>query len=337
MYQLSGHFKRQGISELRHSHTIVRSDLSGYSLGLAMYLCQQCIEKELKAIILKLRERVDQRIAPSLLKKDLGHQLYPHIYQLYANHIVKIELPVVRSDGMIASYINDAPEPDPSRDAVTPKIMMRVWNDCLHNKLWKDRIWQNSVGYRMTQRDLDYLNSRQEEYISALFSLTGRSGIALPRISNRILHTPLLGSKTLDNAALSEYRANHLALGKNHHDRVLFDRYFHECQEFFSADAKSRLGQDFPYDKFLRRLVMEFGFQILLSHAPYYMFLFLHNMTGRYPERLGGDITSDLYESHADHVLFSVLVDIPYQLGQLHINSGRLDVLLDAGHRLGYW
>ncbi len=336
MRQMSGHFEQQSTSELRQAQLIARFCRSGYALGPAMYLGQQSIEKQLKAVVLRLCEEVDRGIGTSILG-SLGHQFYPHIYRLYADHIAGMGLPTVPSGDLLASYINAAPGPDAARDENAAQFMAHAWKVWLGDSSWKSRTWKSHMGFQVKENAIAILNSQQKKHISSILSLTGRTGMALPKISNRTLEAPLLSHKTLDYAALSKCRAGHLALAENLAERALFARHFRECQAFLSDGARSRLGGDFPYGRFLRRLVMEFGFQILISHAPHYMPLFLHNSTGRYPDRLGRDITVDMYESHADHVLFCVLVDIPYRVGQLRVNSGRLTWMLREGHRLGHW
>ena len=333
---MSGHFEQKATSDLSQAQLVARYSRSGYALGSAMYLGQQSFEKWLKAVVLRLYEEVDRGIGTSILG-SFGHQLYPHIYRLYAGHIAGIGLPPVPSGDLLASYINAAPGPDAARDENAARFMARAWKVWLGDPSWKSRTWKSHMGFQVEEDVLDILNSQQKEHISSILSLTGRSGMALPQISNRTLEAPLLSRKTLDYAAISKCRADHMALAENLAERALFARHFRECQAFLSDGARSRLGDDFPYGKFLRRLVMEFGFQILISHAPHYIPLFLHNSTGRYPDRLGRDITDDLYESHADHVLFCVLVDIPYRVGQLRVNSGRLAWMLKEGHRLGHW
>ncbi len=333
---MSGHFEQQAASDMRQAQATAASSRSGYDLGTAMYLGQQSIEKQLKAIIFRISEGVDSGIGTSLIK-SFGHQLYPRIYRLYADHIVGMELPVVPSGDLLASYINAALEPETARDRSTFELLACAWNDHLCTPLWKSHTWKNHVGFQTMDSVLEILNSQQETYMRSILLLTGRVGMALPRISSRNLDTPLRHTKSLDHKALSKCRANHLALVENLDNRALFERHFRECQEFFSADARSRLGRDFPYTKLLRRLVMEFGFQMLISHAPRYVPLFLHNAHGRYPEQLDGRVTADMYESQADHVLYCVLVDIPYQLGQLRVNSRRLAAMLRMGHGLGCW
>jgi len=87
-----------------------------------------------------------------------------------------------------------------------------------------------------------------------------------------------------------------------------------------------------------KRGVTDFGFGVLRNHVHTYVRLFPHTMMGRYPTRLAdGKLTTDIYESQENSVLYSLYVTIPHNYGILCGEASRLDKLCELGHGTGYW
>lgn len=87
-----------------------------------------------------------------------------------------------------------------------------------------------------------------------------------------------------------------------------------------------------------KRHVVEFGFGVLCDYARAYARLYPHAVLGRYPKRLDGDeLTTDIYASQENSVLYSLHVTIRHDHERLCEHASLLDELCELGHEREYW
>jgi len=86
-------FMRQSSSDLKQAQTIARNDQEGHALGTAMFLAQQCVEKSLKSMFLRLSEMVVLPREPDITLKTLGHSIYRDAHRIYSGYIEAHKFP----------------------------------------------------------------------------------------------------------------------------------------------------------------------------------------------------------------------------------------------------
>jgi len=87
-----------------------------------------------------------------------------------------------------------------------------------------------------------------------------------------------------------------------------------------------------------KRLVAEFGTEVICLQAYSYMYLFPHNILGRYPAPShGGQTTADVYGARADRVLYKIHVSYRFDFDLLSEQISALDCLWGMGNRDGHW
>ena len=299
-----------------------------------MYLGQQSIEKQTKSMMLKLGEQLGLGMGEDLLH-SLGHRLYPKIFQLYKKHVAGINMSGFPVGATSLANTNSVISV-PAQNEDIFKHMEDYWHD--YNYDLQELTWQNSMEMPLEEDDLKDLNLIRIPYLKHLFEYIGLSGMDIRTITNEyILHPPMRRALD-DDALLTEFCDSYCALPINVAMRNRITHKFYDRRPYFSLSMKTAIDSlQHPYERIARRLMVEFGFIMMVAIAHRYMEIIPHNTLGRYPKKLGDRVTTDVYKSQLNHVLFSLFVEIPYHLEQLCINSRRIDELWRLGCNLGYW
>ena len=300
-----------------------------------MSLGQQAMEKQTKSIILNLYERLDLEMDDKFLR-SLNHQIYPKISELYKEHVEDISLSGFPDNAAFLETMSGVIS-DRARNADMFKQIGKYWKSYRTNYDLQELTWQNSMGLLLGDDDLEELNSKNIPYLKHIFESAGQSVDPHTITNGYILHPSM--HKALDNdMLLKAYRDSYYESPINVAMRDQIAHKFRDHRSFFSTDMKTTIDPSpHPYEGIARRRMMEFGFFVMLTIAHRYMEIIPHNTLGRYPKKIGGRVTTDIYKSQLNHVLFSLLVEIPYHIGQLRINSRRIDTLWEMGCQRGYW
>lgn len=340
MDKASAMFREQAWADFRVARSIPRHDLSGHALGISMFLAQQCMEKQLKAIMLRLNEAMGFEKGDQFLF-DLSHRFYPTLHRIRGKFVKKLGMPpapVLRlmdlDTGGLAFESNE-------RVLVA---MGRVWEGyAAPASKVRVYVWKHSLHVSLDPEELDATNDFLRKSAVGLPGALGRrnaAGRPAGKLTNDFEPPPPMRDaikiESRINAAYSEYAAGPLRRG------MLERRDGHVARQdrIFSRDGLSCLG-GLAVDgraQAAARLVTEFALEAASLQAYRHVTLYPHNLLGRYPERLpGGMTTPEVYGSRADIVLHRLYNEVRFSLDLLRGHYSKLDELCRLGHEHGYW
>jgi len=326
---ISGQFAEQAGADLRLAREASRDYQSGHSLGEAMFLAQQCIEKQLKAIILRLNEAMCLERGDRFLR-GLSHEFYPKLNTVRRRFVRGLGLPpapVLRLVGR---------EPGEAAFERNERVIGSLWD------FWKRCAEQGSVCHvAMWKHSLHVgLSACELESLSRFFDV-GAAGQSAPKVELGGYSTPppmryVIEDRRRTESVYNDYRGDPLRqelqeMQDSHsaHQDLIFSETALKRLECLPADGQARA---------VRRLVAEFAFEAASTQASRYAPLFPHNTMGRYPMRLiGGKSTTDVYREGADVVLHWVYNKARFDLGLLREQASKVDELCELGHEHGYW
>ena len=197
------------------------------------------------------------------------------------------------------------------------------------------------MGIALDESELLLLNSKHNPYMRGFLEL-GNNGDKrdeeIPQlVNNGHMQRPMLDI-IADDALLTARRNEYADIDINTDGRALLEQSFRFFQLLFDI-VPNPVPKKSHADKIaVTNIVFSFGVQILISVHIDYLFLFTNSSYGRYPHRLEkGLITTNMYASQVDRVLYYLFVDIPYKLEQLCVNSEMLDMLLEMGSERRCW
>jgi len=140
-------FMRQSSSDLKQAQTIARNDQEGHALGTAMFLAQQCVEKSLKSMFLRLSEMVVLPREPDITLKTLGHSIYRDAHRIYSGYIEAHKFPHIPQAAGIPGNINEVIS---SALAANKGIFSKAdefWARYSDKyEVWGTLAWKNSLG-----------------------------------------------------------------------------------------------------------------------------------------------------------------------------------------------
>ncbi len=334
LVELAQYFAEHAASDLRHAQAIARSDLSGHALATAMYLAQQSIEKQLKSIIINMDEKMglgNSRSIPRLL----GHQLYSGLYEFYGKQINDLDTQFLE----VSSLQHGA---QPAKNVAHMKHffkqMEKFWASHSKSPSLPSLFWQLSLGIRLKDDDFWRVRSTHVKYAQSMLDILAAAGVNIPPLpNNNYLQRPMLDA-IMNSALLASYRGEYARIEINAIESHKLRQTFDTSSAILSLFPNLVQGSFYAGVGLGKNMVFSFGILVLLLAQYQHLALLANHSYGRYPKRLeGGRITTDVYASQANIVLFYLFVAVPYQLGQLRANSGRLDVLLDMGRERGCW
>jgi len=340
MDETSALFREQAGANLRIAQMIPRHDLSGHALGLSLFHAQQCIEMQLKAIVLKLNEEMEFEKGDKFLF-DLSHQFYPTLHEIRERFLNGLDAPPELARLHVGL---DTDEHAFERNGNIIAHMGAFWREYLSSDPpIHEYMWKNSLHVRLAGVELDALNGFSHDDTIALCDALEcqRVGdLAKKQFSNDF--PPVLPMRDVIGNRLSIERAyKSYALNLyNQEIQACVDRHMARQDLVFSGTASGRLGR---LDSGRRRqatrlLVAEFGFQAAASQAYRYIFLFPHNTRGRYHKCLpGGGTTAGIYESRQDIVLHRVYNETRLNFGLLCRYFTKLDEMCRLCRERGYW
>ena len=333
-------FGAQAEADFRVARSIPRQDLSGQALGISMFLAQQCIEKQLKAIVLRLNEAMDLEEGDRFLF-ELSHGFYPALHRVRTRLVRGMGIPpapVLRLMDLDATGQEFA---DNDRvighmagfwkeyAATGSTIQMCVWRHFLHVSLSRD--------------ELDSLNRfvrRSAAILPGVSNGRGTGNRPPWLLTNDFKQIPPMRSVIRDRGMTDAIYSDYVWTPQRRGMQELHDLRV-ACQDtVFSEVCLGRLGR-FSRDvqeRAVRRLVTEFAFEAAAMMAYRYMTLYPHSWLGRYPKLLpDGRATPTVYESRADVVLHRIYNETRFSMDLLRGHASKLDELCRLGHEHGYW
>ena len=334
LVEMARYFAEHAASDLKQAQTIARSDRSGHALATAMYLAQQSIEKQLKSLIINMDVKMglgnSKFIAPLL-----GHKLYSGLYRYYGKQIAVLDMQFMVT-GLLQHGAQHAK--NVARVGHIFEQMAKFWTSHSRNSTLPSLFWQFSLGIKLKDADLQLLSSTHAQYAQNMINISVTAGSKiLPLPDDNYAPRPMLDA-IMDCVLLASYRGEYARTKINTLERSKLRNVFDTSRALLSLFPNFTQGFLYADVATGKSMVFSFGIQILLLEQYQYLVLLANNSYGRYPEKLeGGRITTDVYASQVDIVLHYLFVDVPYRLGQLRANSGRLDVLLDMGRERGCW
>lgn len=339
MDETSAMFGEQARADLRTAQLIPQHDLSGQALGLSMFHAQQCIEKQLKSIVLRLNEALKLEEGDGFLF-ELSHKFYPSLHNVRSRFVQKM--------GMPPKPILRLIELDPGEQAFARNERLiahlgEFWEKYSRPcSLFSVSMWKHSMHVRLSEDEHGALGEFFDVDAAALAKALGRLGVdGSPKVQLGDYSVPppmrdVIGDRDKTESTYMDHR-------NNQYRQVLqlFQDYHAARQDrIFSDTALERLG-GIPVDgrvRAVKRLVAEFAFEAVSSQAYRYAPLFPHNIVGRYPMRLpGGGTTTGVYASKPDVVLHWVYNEARLNFDMLCEHASKLDELCGLGHEHGYW
>lgn len=332
MTALSEAFREQARADLDLAQAGAKSGQSGHALGESMFLAQQCIEKLLKSIPLRLWEAMAPEGGDGGIPGRMDHTIYPGLHGVYTMIADQLDW----EGGSLAR-----PAHDPAASLV--KKVGERWRENAGPKNSRiDDFWMDSLNVGLLPkktRDLENFDKAMERLRRGL-PPGGRD----PRLCPAFGGAPAgygdmrsrVRSKREVGKLYSDYRRNLARQGgaeragsrlsaKNMLLPDIMD-YFRKA----TPEATQRL--------IAQRHVVEFGFVLLCDYVRAYARLYPHAMLGRYPKRLANDqLTTDIYASQEDSVLYSLHVTIRHDHDRLCEHASLLDELCGLGQKRGYW
>jgi len=336
----SAMFRGQAEADFRVAMSIPRHDLSGHALGISMFLAQQGVEKQLKAIVLRLNEAIGFEKGDRFLF-DLSHKFYPALHRIREKCVGDLGMPpapVLQLMDLDTSGLAFESNGRALRD------MGRVWKEYAapKNRI-RMCVWKHSLHVRLDPAELDAANRFLRKSLVGLPGALGRRSASSPPaggLTNDFEPPPpmrdTIRSQAEIDAAYSGYAGDRLRRG------MLERRDKHAARQdrIFSEAGLACLGR-LPRNDRVRaatRLVAEFAFEAASLQAYRYIVLYPHNLLGRYPERLpSGTTTSEVYGSRADITLHRLYNEVRFSLDLLRGHHSKLDELCVLGGEHGYW
>ena len=334
LVEMARYFAEHAASDLRQAQAMATFDQSGHVLATAMYLAQQSTEKQLKSIIINMDEKMGLDNSESIARL-LGHQLYSGLHKFYDRQIAGLDIPPMKN-----SYIQYNSQH--AKNVVLLKDffgkMGKFWTSHSTNPRLQSLFWLQSLGIRLKDADVLLLHSTHTQYVDSMLDLATTTDTKVPPMpKNDYVRRPMLDA-IMDDALLASYRGRYARAELNTIDRHRLGTTFEQFRAFLLLFPNPVPAPFHADGAVAKNIAFTFGILILLLEQYQYLILLANNSYGRYPKRLeDGRITTDVYASQADTVMHCLLVDVPYRLGQLRANSGRLDVLLDMGRERGCW
>jgi len=339
MATISALFREQASVDLKLARLALQHDLSGQSLGESMFLAQQSVEKQLKAIVLALNEAMRLEAGEGFLF-DLSHKFYPNLHEVRKRFVGNLGLPpapVLRLVGR---------EPGDAAFAHNERViggLGDLWAECgSSGSLFHVSLWKHSLRMELSASDLDNLQSLFDVDAAKLPDALGvPSSGDPPKVRLGDYSSPLPMREVIEDEGRTEdvygeYKLNplrqwlqksqdiHLAL-----QDTIFSQTALKRLERLTADGQARA---------VKRLVAEFAFEAVATQAHRYMNLVPHNTLGRYPMLLpDGKSTTEVYELQTDVVLHLVCNETRFDLEMLCEQASKLDELCLLGHEHGYW
>lgn len=340
MDETSALFSEQAAADLRTAKAVPLHDLSGQALGISMFHAQQCIEKQLKAIVLRLNEALDFDKENRFLR-EMSHDFYPKVHKFYGR-FVKIlgtpPSPVIRlmdldpadetlagndrAIGYVASFWKEYAAPG-------SRVQMCVWKRFLHVKLSRDELGA-----------LNRFVRKSAAFLPGELGLDGSWNRGRDPFTNDFGHVPpmrsVIGDEGRTDAVYSDYVGRPQRQGMQelhdyragHQDRIFSDAGL-SCLGGLTREARRKAAG---------RLVAEFAFEAAGIMIYRYMTLYPHARLGRYPVRLpGGTTSAAVYESRADVVLHRIYNETRFSMDLLRGHYTKLDELCRLGSEHGYW
>jgi len=333
-------FGAQAEADFRVACLIPRQDLSGQALGTSMFLAQQCIEKQLKAIVLRLNEAMDLEEGDRFLF-ELSHSFYPALHTIRKRFVEDLgtpPAPVLRLMDLDASGQAFA-----DNDCAIGHVV-GFWKEyAIPGSQIQMSVWRNFLHDRLPQDELDSLNRFVRRSAAILPGAPGSSGSGSrpsEQLTNDFKRPPPMRSVIRDRGMTDAIYSDYVWTPQRRGMQELHDLRV-ACQDtVFSEVCLGRLGR-FSRDvqeRAVRRLVTEFAFEAAAMMAYRYMTLYPHSWLGRYPKLLpDGRATPAVYESRADVVLHRIYNETRFSMDLLRGHASKLDELCRLGHEHGYW
>jgi len=332
-------FREQASADLALAQMIPRRDLSGQFLGLSTFLAQQCIEKQIKAIMLKINEVMEIEKSDKFLHV-LSHKLYPNLHVVRESFVRDLGFP---PDPVLRIMGRDNAEHAFARIDRIIKRMGNFWAEYAgSNPPIYLYLWKNSLHVELPPKELVALN---EFFHNDLIDLASTSKLDvgdLPKeqFSNKFSPPAPMRDVIRDESETKQAYANYKLSPSGHVVQVNTDWHLALWDLIFSDATLKRLGRlpSCEQRRAVRRIVVEVGFEAACAQAYRYILLFPHNTLGRYPKLLSdGKSTVDIYESRADIVLHQIYNETRLDFEMMCKRADKLDELCRLGHEHGYW
>lgn len=332
-------FRKQARTDLELAQLIPGHDLSGEALGESMFLAQQCMEKQLKAIVLGADEALGLGMGDGFLR-DLSHKFYLNLHKTRKRFVKNLGLP---PDPVLRAMGRDPGERAFGRNERIIGNLGAFWaNYGRSDSEFTVAMWKQSMRVDLLEHELAALDDFNSIDAAELSEALGRPVAGDPknvRIGGYSSPPPMramMGDSERLRRAYEDHkwRPNMQAL-RNRQD-------FHMAVQdrIFSDFALRHLGE-MPVKEqrgAASRLVAEFAFEAASFQAYRYAPLFPHNELGRYPMRLPcGRSTTEVYEAQADVALHWVYNEARLNYEMLCEHASKLDELCGLGREHGYW
>jgi len=332
MTGLSGAFREQARVDLGLAQAAARGSSSGHALGESMFLAQQCVEKQLKSIPLRLWEAMGTEGGDGGIPGMMDHPIYHSLHGVYTRIVGQLRQEAGNLHGPahdpVASLVENVGKR--WREHAGPKSPKHddFWMDSLNAGLPAKR----ALGLRRFDNDMAGLRrglppgGRDPRLRPAFGEAPDGHGGVRRRVC----------SKRQAGRLYSEYRR-----GRSRRGEAVEKGARPDVKGMLSPDITDYFRRATPeaaQGLIARRNVVEFGFGLLCDYVGAYARLFPHSILGRYPKRLDdGRLTTEVYALREDSVLYSLHVTIRHDHDRLCGHSALLDELCRLGHKRGYW
>lgn len=340
MDETSALFGEQAAADFRAAKSIPLHDLSGPALGLSMLHAQQCIEKQLKAIVLRLNEALEIDGSNRFLRR-LSHDFYPRLREIRGSFVKNLGMPpasVLRLMGL-----DDTGQGFVSNAHAIGHVAS-FWKEyAAPGSVTQMSVWKRSLHVRMSRDELDALNTFVRKSATILPDMPESDGSwsrPAKTLTNDFGRVPPMRSVIRDAGRTGAGYSDCVWAPPRRGMQELHDEDLGRQDRLFSNLSLRRLGglARSAQAQAVKRLVAEFAFGASAIAIYRYMTLYPHCRLGRYPERLpGGMTTTDIYESRADVVLHRIYNEARFSLGLLRDHDSKLGELCRLGHEHGYW
>jgi len=339
MEETSVLFREQARADLRAAQLIPRHDLSGQALGESMFLAQQCVEKQLKAILLRADEALGLGMGNGFLR-ELSHKFYLDLHTVRGRVVKNLGLP---PEPVLRIMGRDPGEPAFGRNERIMGDLGAFWAKCGRSgSTFSVAMWKHSMRVDLLACERAALEKFYSIDAGRLSDALGRPVAGGPkRVKLGDYSAPppmrdMIGDEERTKRAYEDHRRH-----PNMQELRRFQDIHMATQDrIFSDFALGHFGS-MPTEGQRRaasRLVAEFAFEAASFQAYRYAPLFPHNELGRYPTRLpGGKSTTEVYESQADVVLNWVYNEVRFNFETLCDHASKLDEVCGLGHEHGYW
>ncbi|MDD9818987.1 MAG: hypothetical protein OXU61_12770 [Gammaproteobacteria bacterium] len=289
---------------------------------------------------MKLGESMDLQHAKEIMPTSRGHRIYQDAYEIYSKYIESHQFPHIPSNGNLPFNINSVISNALDRNKAIFAHANKFWERYLDkSSSWELLAWKRSLQAH-SEAEIRKLNSLYDKFMPIFTRTTDQFPMPASTFLAHSFPITSMHEAIFSRTLLSGAQEKYATYTAYQYQRAAAAQTFANHRDFLQPTIRRLLlstMSDEQYSICAKRIFLEYGFTVFLYYVLAYPELLPHNTYGRYPSLIDSIPTAKTYESHSEHVLFYVFIDMPYHVEQLKTQSSKMDLLWEMGHKNNCW